>query len=201
MTIRGTVHISPSDFAILYPHVCSFLLKTTVNPRRALDLHVNASLEYLRMICPQQTADIAYAFPDEGLLVEDVNLLDQIPTAQLHKPHEKYTAARLKIDNEWKWRLAPRLKRRTGKKERLGEKGCPKDEVWVHTKPDEEDVRRYHEKRPDARRLDERKAVAADGGVEQGNGKKAAVGDEADGDALPGERDERNEGDLKNEQD
>jgi len=40
-TIRGTVHISPSDFVILYPQLCSLFLKTTVDPRRALDLHIN----------------------------------------------------------------------------------------------------------------------------------------------------------------
>lgn len=27
MTLRGTVHVSQSDFSLLYPHVCSLALK------------------------------------------------------------------------------------------------------------------------------------------------------------------------------
>jgi platelet-activating factor acetylhydrolase len=39
-TVRGSVHISQSDFSILYPHYCSFFLKSTVNARRAVDLNI-----------------------------------------------------------------------------------------------------------------------------------------------------------------
>ncbi|TVY32912.1 Platelet-activating factor acetylhydrolase [Lachnellula subtilissima] len=44
MTVRGSVHISQSDFSILYPKIASLLLKMTVNPRRAIDLNDNARL-------------------------------------------------------------------------------------------------------------------------------------------------------------
>jgi platelet-activating factor acetylhydrolase len=40
MTIRGSVHISESDFSLLYPKLSSLLLKMAVNPRRAIDLNV-----------------------------------------------------------------------------------------------------------------------------------------------------------------
>ncbi len=50
MTVRGSVHISQSDFSLLYPIVASVLLKMTVNPRRALDLNINASLEFLKQV-------------------------------------------------------------------------------------------------------------------------------------------------------
>jgi platelet-activating factor acetylhydrolase len=50
MTVRGSVHISQSDFSILYPWISSVLLKMTVNPRRAIDLNLNASLEFLKQV-------------------------------------------------------------------------------------------------------------------------------------------------------
>ncbi|KAK1076095.1 hypothetical protein LTR48_009171, partial [Friedmanniomyces endolithicus] len=49
MTLRGTVHISQSDFSLLYPNICSLFLKMVANPRRALDLNINASLEFLAL--------------------------------------------------------------------------------------------------------------------------------------------------------
>ena len=148
-TIRGTVHISPSDFVMLYPHVCSFFLKTTVNPRRGIDLHVNMALEFLKLIQPELTAHIAHAFPKEDLLTGTATQLDDIPEAQLHKPSkEKYTAARLRIDHEWMWRLLPRLdkKLRAKKAEKDDEDGrFPADasEVWVHNKPDDGEIEKF----------------------------------------------------------
>jgi len=44
MTVRGSVHVSQSDFSLLYPKISSLLLKMTVNPQRAIDLNINASL-------------------------------------------------------------------------------------------------------------------------------------------------------------
>lgn len=128
---------------VLYPHICSLALKTTANPRRALDLHINASLEFLRLISPGKTSAISHAFPDEKLLMEEVNLLEQIPTIQKHMPSEKWTAARLKIRHEWLYRMVPR----TGKKMLLRRQGVtvqgPGDEVWLHTKPCDDDLEEY----------------------------------------------------------
>jgi platelet-activating factor acetylhydrolase len=50
MTVRGSVHISQSDFSILYPWISSVLLNMTVNPRRAIDLKINSSLEFLKQV-------------------------------------------------------------------------------------------------------------------------------------------------------
>jgi platelet-activating factor acetylhydrolase len=41
LTVRGSVHISQSDFSILYQHVTSFFLKATVHPNRAIDLNIS----------------------------------------------------------------------------------------------------------------------------------------------------------------
>jgi platelet-activating factor acetylhydrolase len=40
LTVRGSIHLNQSDFSLLYPHVCSFFMKATVNPERAIDLNV-----------------------------------------------------------------------------------------------------------------------------------------------------------------
>jgi platelet-activating factor acetylhydrolase len=40
LTVRGSIHISQSDFSVLYPHVCSVFLKATVHPQRAIDLNI-----------------------------------------------------------------------------------------------------------------------------------------------------------------
>jgi platelet-activating factor acetylhydrolase len=41
LTVRGSVHISQSDFSILYQHISSFFLKATVHPNRAIDLNIS----------------------------------------------------------------------------------------------------------------------------------------------------------------
>lgn len=39
-TVRGSVHISQSDFSVLYSHITTFFFKATVNPQRAIDLNI-----------------------------------------------------------------------------------------------------------------------------------------------------------------
>lgn len=46
------MHISQSDFSLLYPKMASILLKLAINPRRAIDLDTHASLEFLRYVVP-----------------------------------------------------------------------------------------------------------------------------------------------------
>ena len=41
-TVRGSIHISQSDFSVLFNHVCSFFLKATVHPQRAIDLNIRS---------------------------------------------------------------------------------------------------------------------------------------------------------------
>lgn len=153
--MRGTVHISQSDFSLLYPHVCSLFLKTTANPRRALDLNINTSLEFLKLVMPHIPPQIRDAFPREGILNQKLSKLDEIPTSQLHRPKEKFTASRLRIRHEFLWRTAPALARRKTKEQIIAEGGEVGKEVWVHTKPSEEKLKAYQERRHvDQRHLD-----------------------------------------------
>ena len=39
-TVRGSAHVNQSDFSLLYPHLTSFFMKSTVNPERAIDLNI-----------------------------------------------------------------------------------------------------------------------------------------------------------------
>lgn len=52
LTVRGTVHISQSDFCILYPRIVSTVMKMTMNPIRAIDLNIDASLDFLSRVLP-----------------------------------------------------------------------------------------------------------------------------------------------------
>ena len=143
MTVRGTVHVSPSDFAILYPHICSLLLKTTANEKRALDLHIAPILEFLGLLIPQQTALTSHAFSNERLLQQEPSPLERIPSAKKLQPNAKFTAARLKIKHETMWRTAPHLARKLWKEKIVDEGGKPGDEVWVHNRPHPDEITRY----------------------------------------------------------
>ncbi|KAF4624468.1 hypothetical protein G7Y89_g13703 [Cudoniella acicularis] len=102
MTVRGSVHISQSDFSLLYPRLSSLLLKMTVNPRRAIGLNINASLEFLRKVMPERISRMNRG-SSEGLL--EVDMLDRLPSE--HRPMEKWTAVRLRIPHELRIRLTP----------------------------------------------------------------------------------------------
>ena len=150
MTVRGSVHISQTDFSLLYPRVSSLLLKMTVNPRRAIDLNINASLEFLKLVMPQRMSQMNRG-TDEHLL--EVSTLDKLPT--VHQPTEKWMAVRLRIPHELRIRLTPQWVRR---KERKARK-LPRDptgrelegledlelgeEVWMHVAPTKEELAKH----------------------------------------------------------
>jgi platelet-activating factor acetylhydrolase len=147
MTVRGTVHVSQSDFSILYPNVCSLFLKMVANPQRALDLNINASLEFLSHVLPADLAQVNRAYKNEGLLEHDPSPLDRIPSMQLHRPNDKWIAARLQIKHEWLYRLSPSLYLKLYRKEAIvhGRKPETGDEIWLHTKPTPESIRKHLE--------------------------------------------------------
>ncbi|KAI9817138.1 MAG: hypothetical protein M1827_001250 [Pycnora praestabilis] len=135
LTLRGSVHLSQSDFSLLYPHLCSLLLKMTANPKRILDLNINASLEFLKLVMPERISAINRALDNENLLQKET--LDELPDE--HRPDPKWMAARLKIPHEMSSRLTPNLKR---KAKRLGASDG-EDEIWMHIAPTQEDLRKH----------------------------------------------------------
>ncbi|GME36653.1 platelet-activating factor acetylhydrolase protein [Neofusicoccum parvum] len=153
LTLRGTVHVSQSDFSLLYPHVCGFFLKQTANPRRAMDLNIDASLDFLARVLPARHAQAlrrAVASGGSGggggekLL--DAPVVDEVPDDR--RPEEKWIGGRLRVPHEFRSRVVPKLARKVKRQRRKGEEDEGAwDEVWMHEKSGEEEVRRYRERR------------------------------------------------------
>jgi platelet-activating factor acetylhydrolase len=155
MTVRGSIHISQSDFSLLYPKLSSLFLKMTVNPRRAIDLNVNASLEFLKKVMPRMSA--MNRGTNEHLL--DVTALKRLPS--YHRPHHKHMAVRLRIPHEFRARVTPRWLRRYTWDDnlKLQKKALPRtptgtvltglealelgDEIWMHVAPTKDELARH----------------------------------------------------------
>ncbi|KAI1323397.1 hypothetical protein F5Y16DRAFT_383883 [Xylariaceae sp. FL0255] len=145
-TIKGSTHLSQTDFAVLYPQWMSLLMKTIVNPRRAVYLTINSSLEFLnKVLPPQQTLDNIW--PAEGILSTKA-LSDEDSVPEGFKPAEKWFAARLRIPNEF-WLRVRRWFRRSPKAPDVATdingnpltgivNFTPGNEVWMHCSPRKE---------------------------------------------------------------
>lgn len=148
MTVRGTVHVNQSDVSILYPTICELGLKMTANPQRALDLNINASLEFLQLVLPSDMAIILRSMQDEKLLQMAVTDRSQVAEADIRKPEQAWVAARLKMPHELSYHLDPR-KRAQRRKQHKKAIGRIKDgiaceeEVWLHIAPDSEMLVRH----------------------------------------------------------
>lgn len=142
MTLRGTVHVSQSDFSLMWPNITSLLLKAVANPQRALDLNINASLEFLSLVLPKHIALVIRTYSYEGLLELDEEALENIAPREKHQPKEKFVAMRLHIEHEWLYRTRPgwMRARQRRKNRKLGREPDLGDEVWLHVKPPAECV-------------------------------------------------------------
>ncbi|KAF2112039.1 platelet-activating factor acetylhydrolase, isoform II-domain-containing protein [Lophiotrema nucula] len=141
-TVRGSVHLSQSDFTLLYPHLCSMLLKSTVNPQRAIDLNISASLEFLRDVTEGAGKSIIErCLTDEELLQRAP--LDTVPDD--NKPDDEWIGARIKIPHEFRTRLMAKVQRKI-KRQRKGEKYNSGDEMWMHFRPDAKELADWRRK-------------------------------------------------------
>lgn len=140
-TIRGSTHMSQTDFAILYPHWMSLLIKTIVDPERAIYLTVHSALEFLKMTLPRTQTRLAKAWPDGRLLSiadSETEILSD------HRPDDKWVAARLKIPNEFSMRLRSMLERDASARSPKGLVGQGvENEIWCHQSPGRDSVERY----------------------------------------------------------
>lgn len=135
MTVRGTVHISQSDFCILYPQVAKMALKAGMDPIRAVDLNIDASLDFLSRVIPNKHLPFLRVLPKKKLL--DLSLTDQLPHE--HQPKDKWTAVRLRIPHETTKRLTGKL----GKKAIQRRVARGEEEVWLHVRPNDAALARY----------------------------------------------------------
>lgn len=135
LTCRGTIHISQSDFCVLYPRIARNIFKMTMMPVRAIDVNIDASLDFLdrTLQCDGETKN-QQAFrrnlPTKRLL--DLDMIGEVPTE--HKPKQKWTAMRLRIEHEGRKRLKPHAQKKYW--ENLKKMG--QEEVWVHVAPGRE---------------------------------------------------------------
>ncbi|KAK4128895.1 phospholipase A2 [Parathielavia appendiculata] len=140
MTIRGSTHLSQTDFAILYPNWMSLLMKTIVNPERAISLTVHSALEFLKLTLPRAQTRFARAWADEQLLSR-ANPVAKVESD--YRPDDKWVAARLKIPNEFSMRLRGVLG--WGRWSNGLVSHDVRDEIWCHQSPDKDAVERYKE--------------------------------------------------------
>ncbi|KAH7371457.1 platelet-activating factor acetylhydrolase, isoform II-domain-containing protein [Cadophora sp. MPI-SDFR-AT-0126] len=119
----------------------SLLLKMTVNPRRAIDLNINASLEFLKMVMPTRICTMKRG-TNEHLLA--VSILEKLPSE--HRPNEKWAAMRLRIPHELRIRLRPQWSLPTDPQGNVLE-GLEDlqlgEEIWMHVAPTKEELKRH----------------------------------------------------------
>ncbi|KUI57115.1 Platelet-activating factor acetylhydrolase 2, cytoplasmic [Cytospora mali] len=161
LTVRGSTHLSQTDFAVLYPKWMSNLVKTLIHPLRGIYLTIAPSLEFLKLVLPPQqtTTYDTSGWVDEGLLRRS-HPDSQISSA--HKPDDKWIAARLKIDHELQIRMQGWWARRRQRRQQAGggdhvprdvrgqplfglQTWGPGEEIWVHMCPTQDEVERRRE--------------------------------------------------------
>lgn len=158
LTVKGSTHLSQTDFAVLYPRWLSLFMKTLINPERGIYLSIAPTLEFLKIVLPpaQTTTYDTSGWVDEGML------RNSRPDGDLdheHKPDEKRIAARLKIRHEVRLRVRRRwnntwrghgngsvpedVPRDKEGRPLFGLKTWgPGEEVWVHMSPSKAEMER-----------------------------------------------------------
>ena len=155
-TIRGSTHLSQTDFAVLYPNCMSLLMKNVVHPRRAIHLTVYSALEFLGETLPTGFFVCQGVVGDEEQLLRnglrvggaDAETKDGFDNQLRHQPDERWVGARLKIPNElalrvkswfrWGGRMDPGVVPRDASGKALAglvNWGAGR-EIWVHLGPD-----------------------------------------------------------------
>ncbi|KAK0748256.1 platelet-activating factor acetylhydrolase, partial [Apiosordaria backusii] len=150
-TIRGSTHLSQTDFAVLYPNWMSVLMKTIVNPKRAIYLTVHSALEFLKITLPPQQTRFKKSWADDQLLSK----ADPGVEVELdYRPNDKWVAARLKIPHEFRLRLKSTVKPKKDTSVPRDASGKPLkgllswgvgQEIWCHQRPDQGVLDRYME--------------------------------------------------------
>jgi platelet-activating factor acetylhydrolase len=149
LTIKGSTHLSQSDYGLLYPGVLSWLMNTLVEPRRVVYLSIAAAMEFLKTTLPEDVVarhQDREAWPDEGILSTVEVPGDPLEVvSDEHRPQkERFTAFRLHVENEasararkWVLRKKARLGGRTGTERTASnpENGRVDEEVWMHFGP------------------------------------------------------------------
>ncbi|ETN37354.1 uncharacterized protein HMPREF1541_08345 [Cyphellophora europaea CBS 101466] len=133
LTVRGSVHINHSDFCILFPHIARAVLKATVDPVRAIDLNMDASLDFLSRTLGTRLGEqpfLEFLAGSDHLL--DQKFLTQLPTTS--NP-EKHVALRPKVSDSFRRKLRKKITPSGRKKFREKIDEAARQEVWIHMGP------------------------------------------------------------------
>lgn len=96
---------------------------------------------------------------DEAIL--ETEILEEVP--EENRPDDEYIAAKLKVKNEFRKRVAAGLQRKLKRniKGRTGTERGQDDEVWVHFKPTDEELREWiNEERRGEKRIEEQNVMS-----------------------------------------
>ncbi|OLN81766.1 Platelet-activating factor acetylhydrolase [Colletotrichum chlorophyti] len=152
MTIRGSTHLSQTDFAILYSTWTDLLMKTLVNPLRATYLTISPSLEFLKITLPSEQTKYNMWVDEDILRTAESPSTPDAAVTHDHRPDDRWVAVRLKVDNEASLRLKNWLRHKNRVLLRKGEgSGVPSglinwgegNELWMHISPGRESVEQH----------------------------------------------------------
>jgi platelet-activating factor acetylhydrolase len=102
---------------------------------------------------------------DERILETEV--LEELPTD--HRPDDEWIAAKLRVDHEFKKRMAAGVQRKFKRNFQggMGTGYSTFDEVWCHYKPTQEQLEKWiNDEHRGEKRIDEQSATRGDGGEE-----------------------------------
>ncbi|KAK8139438.1 1-alkyl-2-acetylglycerophosphocholine esterase [Apiospora sp. TS-2023a] len=123
LTLRGTAHLSQTDFGVLFPRLQSWAMKTTIDPRRAIDLTAGLVLDFIETVSlapasqPQPIEERIKTGAVGGRLrrhLTQMQELEDLPV--VHKPKAKYVGSALKIRHELALRAKGWTRRHGGAK-------------------------------------------------------------------------------------
>jgi platelet-activating factor acetylhydrolase len=151
LTVRGSTHLSQTDFAMLYGKWMSLYMKTLVDPRRMLHLTIAASLEFLKIALPPEQTKYNTWVDEEILKTADAPEEPDAKVSLDHRPDDKWIAVRLKLENELSVRTRKWVQRKTQKlfsrrrSDRTLVDWGEGNEIWMHFSPTHEEVEEHME--------------------------------------------------------
>jgi platelet-activating factor acetylhydrolase len=131
---------------------------------------------------------------DESILKTE--LIDEIPDD--HRPDDEWIAARLRVDNEFKKRLAAGVQRKFKRNFQggMGTGYTTSDEVWSHFKPTPEQLEKWiHEEDRGEKRIDEQTAMKGDGDTTDNSADDSVSDSKDDVTTLLSDAEEEQQGD------
>ncbi|KAK7952786.1 1-alkyl-2-acetylglycerophosphocholine esterase [Apiospora aurea] len=98
LTLRGTAHLSQTDFGVLFPRLQSWAMKTTIDPGRAIELTAGLVLDFLETVSGSPSLDSSGGNRRLPQRLTQMEELEDLPA--VHKPKAKKVGSALRIRHE-----------------------------------------------------------------------------------------------------